>query len=205
MYKHVNVYMQPNWQPKVIHFVNIAPKQAPNSRTNESTNWHNEEFSGSCACTRPPAWPRGCLKWLANWLSGCLTECVISEWLCVYKAAVATATPWPSDWQSCFLPSLEKLSAVSTDHRRQLLIFYLSIIFVFHSETYVSKSCVCVYAVQISVFRCGSAVCMLPISLWRWKWEHTQHVYPVAFYVAVVSSWFPVNKHNNPSTPHTAH
>lgn len=66
---------------------------------------------------------------------------------------MATATLWVSDWQSCLATvsvspeRRRELSAVSTEQRRQLLIFYLSIIFVFHREKASEQGkCVCVYA-----------------------------------------------------------
>lgn len=102
-----------------------------------------------------------------------------------------------SDWQSCLATVSvppergRELSAVSTEQRRQLLIFYLSVIFVFNREKASERGkcvcvCLCVYVGErllifgAHVFICRSAVCTLPISLWRGQCEHTQRVYTVA-------------------------
>lgn len=154
----------------------------------------DQQCRWSCAGNHLTEFRRGFLNWLINWLPGCLPDHLTSEWLneceCV---AIATDTLWVCDWQSCLatvsVPPKRgrELSVVSTDQRRQLLILYLSIIFVFHRQK-TSERVKCVRVCEwVSsfmwcrcMFTCGSVVCMLPISLWLWEFEHAQCAYTVA-------------------------
>lgn len=99
-----------------------------------------------------------------------------------------------SDWQSCLATvsvppeRRRELSCVSTEQRRQILIFHLSIIFVFHRKgKWARQVCVCVcmwvsvFSYLVHVFICRVAVCILPISSQLGKCEHTQCMYTVAF------------------------
>lgn len=96
-----------------------------------------------------------------------------------------------SDWQSCLATVSvppergRELSAVSTEQRRQILIFYLSIIFVFHGKgKWARQVCVCMWvsvcSYLVHVFICRVVVYILSISLRLGKCDHTQCMYTVA-------------------------
>lgn len=120
----------------------------------QCTDWVNQQLRWSCRCNQLSDCLIKRLPQMTDWLTRCLTDCVISESLCVYKAAIATATlsVWLTSLPgNCLCSSRGRERTVSTEQRRQLLIFYLSIIFVFRREKASERSmCVCV-CMRVSV------------------------------------------------------